>query len=50
MMQAIWRENRRGRGNMLLKMLLVMSYEEFKNAIGLALNALVYEILMKNIY
>ena len=31
-------------------MLLVMSYEEFKNVISLALNALVYEILMKNIY
>ena len=35
---------------MLLKMLLVMSYEEFKNAIILALTAIVYEILMKNIH
>ena len=27
-----------------------MSYEEFKNEISLALKALVYDILMKNIY
>ena len=58
---AIWREKRQGldwtggktSGGgeiMLLKMLLDMSYEELKNAVGLAVNALVYEILMKNIY